>query len=120
VINIKKFQCDVEITARYAVEFDETIINKEWMDNFNRYFFELDTLEDHAKHISSTIAKFGIDSFIEGYGYPKIICYNSQGSPYEYQRFMVSDSDINNAVTVYVMDDMEIEVDTFGCNIKLE
>lgn len=120
MINIKKFQCEVEITAKYIIEFDETIINKEWMDNFSRYIFELDTLEDHAKIISSYVANFGLDSFIEGYGYPRIICYDLGGNPYEYNRFMVSDSDINNAITIHVIEDIDTVVDTCGYSIELE
>ena len=117
MINIKKFQCEVEITAKYIIEFDESIINKEWMDNFSRYFYSIDTLEEHAEYITEQISIHGVDTFIEGYGFPRIIYHNENSSsnsePYEYKRFGVEESYINHGITIHVIEGEYVYVDTY-------
>lgn len=49
---MKKFQCVVTRIDEYVVEIDETIINQEFIDNFSRYFWKLDGLEDIASQMA--------------------------------------------------------------------
>ena len=67
---MKKFKCTVTRVDEYIIEFDENIINKEWMDDFTTFMYDFDTLEEHAEHLAQFEARFG-DSFIEGYGVVK-------------------------------------------------
>lgn len=66
---MRVFECEVERTDRYVVEFDEEIINEEWMENFRQYMYDFYTLKEHAEHIAQHRARFG-GRFIEGYGIP--------------------------------------------------
>lgn len=68
---MKKFKCVVERLDEYIIEFDENEINQEWMDDFKKYFYDFDTLEEHAEYIAQFRARFGND-FIEGYGVPLV------------------------------------------------
>ena len=64
---MKKFKTTVTRTEEYIIEFDENIINEEWMDDFRKHFYKYHTLKDHAKHIAQIRARAG-EGFIEGYG----------------------------------------------------
>lgn len=65
---MKRFECTVTREDKYIIEFDENIINKEWMKDFREYFYGFDTLEEHAEHLAQFRARFGDQDFIEGYG----------------------------------------------------
>lgn len=65
---MKKFKVTVFREDEYEVELDENVLDKDWMDNFNQYFFDMDTLEEHAEHLAQMKARFG-GSFMEGYGH---------------------------------------------------
>lgn len=64
---MKKFECTVTREDKYIIEFDENIINEEWMEDFKKYFYDFETLEEHAKYLAQFRARFG-HNFIEGYG----------------------------------------------------
>lgn len=66
---MKKFKCEVERFDRYIVEFDENVINEEWMEDFRQVFFDFYDLEEHAEQIAQIRARFG-QGPIEGYGIP--------------------------------------------------
>lgn len=66
---MRSFKCEVERTDTYVVEFDEEVINEEWMANFRESMYSFYTLDEHAEHIAQYRARFGRD-FIEGYGVP--------------------------------------------------
>lgn len=64
---MKRFKTTVTRTDEYIIEFDESIINEEWMDDFRSCFYGFHTLEEHAEHIAQIRARIG-EGFIEGYG----------------------------------------------------
>lgn len=66
---MKRFKCTVTRTDEYIIEFDENKFNKKWMDEFAKFFYDFDSLEEHAEHIAQFRARFEKD-FIEGYGIP--------------------------------------------------
>ncbi|WP_144482078.1 hypothetical protein [Bacillus pumilus] len=66
---IFKRTCDVERQDRYTIEFDENVLNEEWMQNFRETFYDFTTLTEHAEHIAQFRARNGTQ-FIEGYGVP--------------------------------------------------
>ncbi len=68
---MKKFKTTVTRTDEYIIEFDENVINEEWMQHFKRYFYDFDDLEEHAEHMAQYRARFG-EGFIEGYGNVKV------------------------------------------------
>ena len=65
---IQKFK--VEVTHYVEVELDDEKLDDEFNKNFSRYFFEVETLEEHAKHLAQMEARglIGFDNFVEGYG----------------------------------------------------
>jgi hypothetical protein len=64
---MKKFKVAVTRIDEYIVSIDENLANQEWMDHFKKYFYDFNTLEEHAEHIAQYRARFG-EGFIEGYG----------------------------------------------------
>lgn len=68
---MRSYKCEVERVDRYEVEFDESICNEEWMEEFRDFFYNFYTLEEHAEHIVQCKARFK-DNFIEGYGVPLV------------------------------------------------
>jgi hypothetical protein len=101
---MKKFECIVERVDKYAVEFDENIINEEWMKNFRKYMYDFFSLEEHAEHIAQFRARFG-SKYIEGYGVP----LENGKVPY-----WADEDDVNKAINIIVLsEDDEVEVDVF-------
>lgn len=59
----------VEVTFYVDVEMDETKFTPEFMEEFRKYFFPFDCLDDHACHIAQLAAREVLDEkFTEGYG----------------------------------------------------
>ena len=66
---MKRFKCKVYREDEYIIEFDETIINEEFMNGFSSYMFKVTEHEELADYIASFRARFG-EGFIEGIGRP--------------------------------------------------
>lgn len=68
---------DVEVKQIVRVTIDETKFTPEFMEEFRRFFFPYDTIDDHLEHIAQLVARGVVDfdwrgdSFIEGYGHAK-------------------------------------------------
>ena len=100
---MKRFKTTVTRTDEYIIEFDENIIDEEWMQHFRSYFYKLDSLEDHAEHIAQIRARSG-EGFIEGYGNTLV-----DGKPPWWNT-----KDYNPAINIKVVNedkDCEIEVE---------
>jgi len=69
---MKKFECTVTREDKYLIEIDESVLNKEFMEDFNKHFYKFKDLADHAKYIAQFRARFPDTSFIEGYGEVKV------------------------------------------------
>jgi hypothetical protein len=69
---MKRYECTVTREDKYIIEFDENVINEEFMEEFRQCFYNYKTLADHAKNIAQLRARFPDDSFIEGYGRVKV------------------------------------------------
>ncbi len=68
---MKRFICKVTREDEYIIEFDENIINEEWMEDFRNYFYNFNNLKEHAEHLAQLRARVG-DGFMGGYGNPMI------------------------------------------------
>ncbi|MCM3140339.1 hypothetical protein M3573_18860 [Bacillus safensis] len=66
-----KRTCDVERKDQYIIEFDENVLDEEWMQKFRETFYDFNSLEEHADHIAQFRARNGTQ-FIEGYGVPLV------------------------------------------------
>lgn len=103
---MKKFKVRVERVDEYEIEFDENIINKEYIEDFKKYFYSFDTLEEHAEHIAQFRARFG-ERFIEGYGNVMV-----NGT----LPFMVKEEEVEKGINIKVvseddLDNMYIDVE---------
>lgn len=103
---MKKFKVKVERVDEYVIEFDENVINKEFIDSFKEYFYDFDTLEEHAEHIAQFRARFG-ERFIEGYGN---VMVNGRVP------FMVKEEEVEKGINIKVvseddLDNMYIDVE---------
>lgn len=67
---MKKFKCIVTRVDEYEIQFDESIINEEWMADFRDFMYPFSELEEHAEHLAQHEARIG-NGFIEGYGVVK-------------------------------------------------
>lgn len=95
------FQCTVERTDKYVVEFDESVCNEEWMKKFREFFYNFHSLEEHADHIAQFRARFG-HRLIEGYGIP----LENGKVPY-----WADKEQVNHAINIKVIsEDNEVEV----------
>ena len=102
---MKKFKVEVERVDEYEIEFDEEIINDEFMKDYKEFFSDIETLEEHAENIAVFRARFG-ERFIEGYGNPMV----NGRSP-----FMVKEEDVERGINIKVIsegdfDNMYVEV----------
>lgn len=103
---MKKFKVKVERTDEYIIEFNEDIINKEFMESYKEFFSDLETLKEHAENIAQFRARFG-EGFIEGYGNPMV---NGR------KPFGVKEEDVEKGINIKVIsednpNDMWIEVE---------
>lgn len=99
---MKKFECVVERTDKFTVEFDETVCNEKWMDDFRQVFYDFYSLDQHADHIAQHRARFG-RRFIEGYGIP----LEDGKVPY-----WANEKEVNKAINIKtISEDNEINVD---------
>lgn len=66
---MKKFKCTVERTDEYIIEFEENVINDDFLKGFSSYITHVSDHSELAEHIASFRARFG-EGFIEGIGRP--------------------------------------------------
>jgi hypothetical protein len=69
---MKRFKCEVTRTDEYIIEFDENVINEEWLADFRNHMYKFKGLVDHAEHLAQFRARFGEQDFIDGYGIPLV------------------------------------------------
>lgn len=69
-------------TDEYKIEFDETIINEEWMKDYSEGFSYVDNYEDLAKNLAYGLMRYGSGSFIEGFG--RVQCFRMNGTEIGY------------------------------------
>lgn len=103
-IMIRKFRCEVTRVDEYEIELDDEVLNEEFLNEFSKYFYEFDTLEEHAEYIAEFRARFG-ERFIEGYGSPLV---NGKKPYFEQEKY------VNKAINIKVIsedDDCEVEVE---------
>ena len=103
---MKKFKVRVERVDEYEIEFDESIINEEFMKSYSEFFSQTDTLEEHAENIAIFRARFG-ERHIEGYGNPMV---NGR------LPFMVKEKDVQKGINIKVIseddfNDIYVEVE---------
>ncbi len=103
---MKKFKVTVERTNEYEIEFDEDIINQEFMDSYKEFFSDINTLEEHAENIAVFRARFG-ERFIEGYGNPMV---NGR------LPWMVEEKDAQKGINIKVIS----EDDFYNMDIEVE
>jgi hypothetical protein len=64
----------VAVTQRIRVTIeDESKFTPEWMEDFRKSFYQIDTIQDHAEHLAQLYARgiipwFDSNPFVEGYG----------------------------------------------------
>jgi hypothetical protein len=99
---MKKFECIVTRTDKYIIEFDENIINEEWMEEFRKYSYSFYTLKEHAEHLAQHRARFETN-FIEGYAVPLV---NNK------QPILTDEEDLEKGINIKIIsEDEECEVD---------
>jgi len=100
----KRFKCTVERTEEYIIEFDDEIINQEWLDEFAETIYKIDSLKEHAEHLAQHRARFE-QNFIEGYGVPLI----DGEIPYT-----IDKNNIQNGINIIIVSEDEM------CDVDVE
>jgi len=67
-MSIKSIKTEVTRVDTFKIEIDETIWNKEALKDWSNTFFEVETVEDLAKHLAQLVARLGSCEFYEGFG----------------------------------------------------
>lgn len=103
---MESYECEVQRFERYVIEFDESVCDEKWMEDFREFFYDFYDLMEHAEHIAQFRARFGA-RFIEGYGIP----LENGKEPYwtysEQQK-----KQINHAINIKIIsEDDDIDVD---------
>ncbi|GEK34844.1 hypothetical protein [Kurthia sibirica] len=103
---MEKYKCTVERTDSFIIEFDESVMNEEFLEGFRASFYDVYDLEELSEHISQYIARFGVE-YIEGLGCPLI----DGKKPY-----FVEERFINPAINVKRV--IEDEIETYANQIR--
>ena len=54
---MRKFKVKITQQKEYEIEIDENKINKETLDNFERYFYSLDQEDDRIKSLANNYCR---------------------------------------------------------------
>ena len=65
---IRKFNVKVTREDEYEIAIDDEIYTREWMDEFGKYMWKLDDIQDIAKAIAWHQMRNGDERFLEGLG----------------------------------------------------
>lgn len=106
---MKSYNCEVERVDKYVIEFDETVCNEQWMEDFRSVFYGFYDLDEHAEHIAQLRARFG-SGFMEGYGIP---LENGKEPYWAYEE--KNKKQINHAINIKIIsegDDLYIQTDS--------
>lgn len=107
---MKKFNVKVFISQEYEIEIDDTILNDEWKENFEKYFWDLpDEHKSVAEHIATKRA-IGTFGFMEGFGPIKV---NGE-APYPYK-----EEDMVNGLNIIIIsenEEIEADIEELGTN----
>lgn len=99
---MKKFRCTVTRVDEYEIEVDEKEMNEEFIKQFKKCFYQIETLQEHAEYIAELRARLN-NNFMEGYGIPLVNGKNP---------LFADDKSINNAINIKIIsedDDIEVE-----------
>ncbi|KGL40507.1 hypothetical protein EP56_12565 [Listeriaceae bacterium FSL A5-0209] len=99
-----KFKCEVIRTDKFSIELDENFLNEKWFEDFNKYFYDFEDLEELTEFIAQCVTRLGVHRFIERIGY---ILQNGE------KPFGIDDDQINFGVNVIfneIPGDQEYEV----------
>lgn len=63
-------QFDIDVVQTVAITLDESKFTPEFMEEFRKYFYDFNTVEEHAQHLAQLGARGLIETpcSIEGYG----------------------------------------------------
>lgn len=103
---MESYECEVQRIDKYVIEFDESICDEKWMEEFREFFYDFYDLSEHAEHIAQFRARFG-RGFIEGYGIPL------ENGKEPYWAYEQQKKQINHAINIRVIsedDDVDVDV----------
>lgn len=103
---MRKFKVTVTQEKEYEIEIDENKINKEELDNFEKYFYNLDEEDDRIKSLANNYCKLraiGLYGFIDGYGY----VLEDGEVPFEARSHGLKKEDINDGINFKIIDEDE-------------
>ena len=101
---MKRFNCTVERTDEYIIEFDENVINEDFLKGFSGYITPVSDHEELAEYIAEFRARHG-ERFIEGIGRP----LQNGGRP-----SFANQEELNNSINIKIVsedDDCDVNVE---------
>lgn len=108
---MRKFKCTVTRVDEYEIEIDENILDDEFLKHYAEYFYDYETIEEHAENLAQYQARFG-DAFMEGYG---VIKKNGK-IPYPYNQDKYKDKVDENKLGVNI----KIISEDYDCDVETE
>lgn len=101
---MKKFKCTVTKETTMEVEIDDSVWTDEEIAEWQKHFYNADSLKDIATHIAKMKTEYDDGDFIEGFGIPLI----NGKKPYDY----LKDDDINKSINICNQSsDIDVDVD---------
>lgn len=64
---MKEYKFEVTITKEVTVRLKEEMFTPEFMEGYNKYFHDEDSIDTHANFIARMMARYEDNRFIEGY-----------------------------------------------------
>jgi len=75
---MKTFNLEVRRTDEYQIKIDENVWTEDKLKDWSSIFFKVEDTDELAEIIAKAIMREGSDSFIEGFGYFKIVDENGK------------------------------------------
>lgn len=54
------------------ISVDEKIYNEKWLQEFSKYMYQKNNVDELARHILQVLLRLGMDTNVEGIGYIKV------------------------------------------------
>lgn len=106
-MSTKKLRVEIKRTDVYTIQFDENIINKAWMADFAKHFYNAGSLEKLAEQLAFSIINNGSNTaFHEGFGNVAMFENGEQIRHYAGDKKILA-KDYTAGIIVHILDENE-------------
>lgn len=101
----KIYQAKVSLCHEFEVIIGKNALTDDFIENFKKYYYDFDTIEEHIEHIGYAIFQYGTVRGLEEY--PQIL-ENGRNRKWE----KIPEDELSNYINVIIKDDDNVPITT--------